>query len=437
MTAAKGIFAPPSYIAFTGGSTELLTTPTMKHTIIIALLLVLAAPVWSQPEITSMDIDERDNTLTLKGVFGETPGSVMVDNETLEIISWSDSLISSKIGESGKGSAGPVRVASDLGTSKASTISLWSLDVDGRSWHYYSCGMVDETDVKWTLSFRAALESVIFNGTKKILSLRNRDGRMTAKHVHIAPIYDDCNPGDRDYTKFDTAWINTSMEMNTDGRWATLYLPDPAVMLPFSFTEPKLTFDSEFVVLDGQNSTDGSSQGGGATLHWKARTEFPVRHVIIKARYPLPVVSPMDSSTLSGAPVYFAWESAEWADHYDLELARDDHFTVDKWRIQLVEPVAEVNLSKSSGRYFWRVRASTDSVDGRWSETRSFTIGSSTVGQHISTRLTSSLVQVYDVLGRLVLQYQGVEEDLRTKHLPSGNYLITSAEHKAQLRFIP
>ncbi len=97
----------------------------MKKYLIIIFLLCAGAS-YAQPVIDSMLIDEMKGELHIYGSFGATLGKVTIDSVNMTLKSWTDSLITTSIPDTGRGSAGPVIVENNIGLrSSQRLISMW------------------------------------------------------------------------------------------------------------------------------------------------------------------------------------------------------------------------------------------------------------------------------------------------------------------------
>jgi hypothetical protein len=109
----------------------------MKCTILIVLTL-LASPLFAQqPSISYLMCDEAKSQLQIHGSFGIDSGSVSIEDTTLGVVSWSDSLIICDLPDSGKGAGGGVEVQTKNGVSNKRMLSIVNIRVL-RDIYYYS-----------------------------------------------------------------------------------------------------------------------------------------------------------------------------------------------------------------------------------------------------------------------------------------------------------
>lgn len=88
----------------------------MKKYIIIVFALCAGASYAQQPRIDSMLIDGMKSELHVYGSFGSNLGKVWVDSVDMAVKNWTDTVISTSIPDTGRGSAGPVLVQNAIGT---------------------------------------------------------------------------------------------------------------------------------------------------------------------------------------------------------------------------------------------------------------------------------------------------------------------------------
>lgn len=148
----------------------------MRNTLIILLALVAGTAFAQAPVIDSMLIDESKGILSVYGDFGAAQGKVSCDSVELPILTWSASLITATIPDTGKGSAGGVVVEASSYISKERKISKWVYytlsEVHSGSGHW----LRDEY-IKYTLGFRYDIESIIlahgFNREISFISMKH------------------------------------------------------------------------------------------------------------------------------------------------------------------------------------------------------------------------------------------------------------------------
>jgi hypothetical protein len=96
----------------------------MKTLILVLAILSSALAAYAQPRIDSMKIVTESSSLEIYGEFAAT-GSVTVEDVSLPVTSWSNSLIVCTIQDTGRGSAGAVIVSSEGQNSEPKNITLW------------------------------------------------------------------------------------------------------------------------------------------------------------------------------------------------------------------------------------------------------------------------------------------------------------------------
>ena len=74
--------------------------------------------------------------MQIRGSFGIDSGSVSIEDTTLGIVSWSDSLIICNLPDSGKGAGGHVIVQTKNGVSNRRVLSIFSMMIDHLFWNF-------------------------------------------------------------------------------------------------------------------------------------------------------------------------------------------------------------------------------------------------------------------------------------------------------------
>src|SRR5579872_5606264 len=128
--------------------------------LLIFFLVLCANPLYAQqPSISYLMCDEAKSQLQIRGSFGVNSGSVTIEDTTLGIVSWSDSLIICSLPDSGKGAGGHVEVKTVKGVSNERALSIFSAKVDYLYWgwsaisppHDWFCA----AGQRWSISWRA------------------------------------------------------------------------------------------------------------------------------------------------------------------------------------------------------------------------------------------------------------------------------------------
>src|ERR1043165_9035787 len=107
----------------------------MRYYIFILSILFCASPLLAQqPTISYLMCDEAKSQLQIRGSFGTDSGSVTIEDTTLGIVSWSDSLIICNLPDSGKGAGGHVIVQTIQGVSNTRVLSIIRANIDHTLW---------------------------------------------------------------------------------------------------------------------------------------------------------------------------------------------------------------------------------------------------------------------------------------------------------------
>jgi hypothetical protein len=127
---------------------------------ILAIILCACPLLAQQPTIFYLMCDEAKSQLQIRGSFGVDSGSVTIEDTTLGIISWSDSLIICSLPDSGKGVGGHVVVKTVKGVSNARALSIIYLEIVYELQQQESNGYwVTIGGLEWHFNFRADITS--------------------------------------------------------------------------------------------------------------------------------------------------------------------------------------------------------------------------------------------------------------------------------------
>ncbi|MFI5264726.1 MAG: hypothetical protein ACHQM6_09445, partial [Candidatus Kapaibacterium sp.] len=102
----------------------------MKYGILSLLFFWTSSLFAQQPSISYLMCDEAKSQLQIHGSFGIDSGSVSIEDTTLGIASWSDSLIICNLPDSGKGAGGHVAVKTKKGVSNTRVLSIFYVTMD-------------------------------------------------------------------------------------------------------------------------------------------------------------------------------------------------------------------------------------------------------------------------------------------------------------------
>src|SRR5437763_7976048 len=130
----------------------------MKYVVSFLVIFVCGVLQAQQPSISYLMCDEAKSQLQIRGAFGTDSGSVTIEDTTLGIVSWSDSLIICNLPDSGKGSGGNVVIENKGGKSNERFLSIIYLEVSAASEIQESNGRLTiNGEWEWHLDWRADL----------------------------------------------------------------------------------------------------------------------------------------------------------------------------------------------------------------------------------------------------------------------------------------
>jgi len=234
----------------------------MRITLFLILALIAGTAFAQAPVIDSMLIDESKGILSVYGSFGTAQGKVWCDNLELPVLTWSDSLVTATILDTGKGSAGEVVVETLDGSSKGVIISKWNAKVEYNAIHSMSQGAEEGTKAYFYLSWRYDIHSVL-KSTSKARKLRFQG--MKISHDYQEYYYIDPD-GHGDASKSRDTGFHYFVMLDTYLHQIDLDLELRAFNFGQSFYTPGYLADSVYNLLRGYK---GSGSGGvGAGTEW-------------------------------------------------------------------------------------------------------------------------------------------------------------------------
>jgi hypothetical protein len=101
----------------------------MKIFLVFLFILICESLRAQAPVIDYLQVDEAKSQLWVVGKFGIDSGSVTIEDTTLGLVSWSDTMIICGLPDSGKGAGGAVRVQTIGGTSAQRLLSVFVLHI--------------------------------------------------------------------------------------------------------------------------------------------------------------------------------------------------------------------------------------------------------------------------------------------------------------------
>jgi glucose/arabinose dehydrogenase len=125
----------------------------------------------------------------------------------------------------------------------------------------------------------------------------------------------------------------------------------------------------------------GTDQDG--ELYALGHQNGEIYRIIIAGAVPLPgtpvLISPDDGATGRPLEFFFAWQAADDAETYRLQIAADQEFEAIEFDIQNITATSlQAGEFEYGTMYHWRVRANNETGAGDWSETWNFTTSTTT-----------------------------------------------------------
>jgi hypothetical protein len=375
-------------------------------------LLFTVVKVFAQtPVIDSLLINESKGVLSVYGKFGVLQGITTCDGVQLPIISWSDSLISATIPDTGIGSHGPVVVDVNGQESDEQMISFW----EGRVYNdYYSSVGTSSLSFGGELLFtlRMDLQSIVKSNSTWVRIFDPM--KSTSYHTYhyyntpyvsgkgsgyrysynsILPLYYDSiyTQGMRSKVLFYPDWTVFNVQVgDIRGVLAKeIYLSDQTPRFVDTTVEAKvenfytyLYLDSLYQILkdsvdDGYNFTD---------IHVRSGVGYHLPQNTIAIKYQPTIIGPLNGSTDQGTnTVVLRWNRIPYTTNYQVQVSLDTFINStysgqtqqSQIFLDTIVTTTEVLLPplEKTTKYFWRVRGIYEDVEGGWSVVPNFTTG--------------------------------------------------------------
>jgi glucose/arabinose dehydrogenase len=154
------------------------------------------------------------------------------------------------------------------------------------------------------------------------------------------------------------------------------------------------------------------------------------------------LIAPEDRATGRSLELFFAWQAADNAETYHLQIAADQDFETVDFDIQNITVTsAQVEEFDYETTYFWRVRAVNETGPGEWSAIRSFTTEDEPLQVPDAPVLVSPENGATDVDADIVLEWEAVDEALwysvQVSEGQDFDVITASADSLILLQFSP
>jgi hypothetical protein len=462
----------------------------MRTTLILLLALVAGTAFAQAPVIDSMLIDESKGILSVYGDFGTTQGKVWCDSVELPVLTWSASLVTATIPDTGKGSAGGVVVENIQDVSQPRQISLW---YGSTSVFQQSRQHLEESSGRG-LRFRVRmdLQSHVADTLFKVRSLAlGRYSQQNGNESWGTPY--DPKIG-YNVSKGCDAWVNINYS-------DTAYISGFKAFVIFDAIKHKLVFYiSNIKGIMGSLSYNDQKEQYHETYEYKVGDYtktikldsfyniIPYEETIdegyyknsysdigdqsfmpyntIARKYDPSIISPKDDRTNLGTDdILLQWDTLKYMDTYHIQLSKDSivngqragqaqqgvAYIVDTIvsSLDFVLPPLEKNT-----KYYWRVCGVNTEGESRWSDVWSFTTGTSTDVKQERAKNTSlacypnpatneltivtdepTLLLLYDVTGKIIKSEHATSNQTKwdVSLLPNGTYILGTSSGEMQV----
>jgi hypothetical protein len=356
----------------------------MIRPLILAIILLLASKASAQPPvIDSMLIDESKGILSVYGSFGSAQGKVWCDSVELSVLSWSDSLVTATIPDTGKGSAGAVELSNSNGTSEKRMLTQWVSHIKFYSRHI-SGPRFDQTDADFYLNWRYDIHSVLKSANK------NRMLAFPGMHTSydfqrsVYSVFDtikSLDSGSHNPLLYTVYFDVKSLQVDADiDVWVSIFWG--------MFAQPGFILDSNLSIA----SFEKKDPGDGTSFYytkWDSSTPIfvPPAKAIALLNDPS-IISPSDNGTDLGTnDILLQWDSLKYMDSYHIQLSKDSlvngqHSGQTRQGFMYIVDTTVSSLDfqlpplEKNTKYFWRVAGVNSEGESRWSEVWNFITGS-------------------------------------------------------------
>jgi hypothetical protein len=432
----------------------------MRNTLILLLFLFAVSAFAQQPVIDSMLIDESKGILSVYGDFGTAQGKVWCDSVELPVLSWSASLITATIPDTGKGSAGGVVVEGIGGGSEARYITLWTSHVEFESGHI-SGPRVDHTKAGYFLYWRYDIHSILKSLNKdRVLSFAlisvSRDSQLSTYYVFdTLKTYDSVSRNpliEQVYFDLTKMEVDVFIDLLVSKFWG-------------SFVQPGFFLDSNLNVV---NFYKGESNSGSSyAMKWgpSSAVSAPPLNAIALQNNPSIIAPKDEQSNLGNDDILLQWDTLKYMDVYHIQLSKDSLINGQhagqaqqafRYIVDTIVSSLDFTLPplEKNTKYYWRVCGMNTEGESRWSDVWSFTTGTSTdVKQERaeSTSLTCypnpamneltivttepTRLLLYDVTGKIIKSEQATSNQTKwdVSLLPNGTYILGTSSGDMQV----
>jgi hypothetical protein len=408
-------------------------------------ILFFAIPASAQPPvIDSMLIDESKGILSIYGQFGAVSGRVFCDSLQLPVITWSDSLITSLIPDSGKGSAGMVAVEAGGILSEQREITLWKVTVLYHAMHIYSNSLYEETAAHFFLQWRLDLRSKLrnrFSGDFFLYGMKSSSSNQSY-----------INQISNQYQNFDTTNFPYLVKLSFDKKLFNFDLRSKIYVQMVGglyFGEPVYMIDSQFMVLPGI-----LSDGNGTYIQWdnSSISFLPPPKSLSLQNNPTLIAPSKNYSNIGPDNVHFVWDTLKLMDEYHLQISLDSTFKTNLCDTTSASHNFTYPKFLKTTKYFWRVCGVNSEGESRWSDVWNFTTGeqaevkaayqeeislscypnpaSKELTIHYTTASNATAkILLYDMNGKLCKKPQYLlpernETRYNVSDLPNGSYIL-------------
>ena len=392
-----------------------------RNTIILLLALFAGTAFAQAPVIDSMLIDESKGILSVYGDFGTAQGKVWCDSVELPVLTWSASLVTATIPDTGKGSAGPVEIEGSNGEVGMKILTSWKFTFGESTIVNHPGGGQTEYSSSSSFFFRFSIECKILN------------------HSFL-----------------------THMYSLTTVDFEKKYILHP----PHRQNTIRIEFDSIFQISPYRYYSWGPNGVHHEEFVYDNMTLFPPRNSIAVLVNSTKLSLP-DNNRVEVDPnnCNLLWTVLKYMDAYHIQLSKDSLINGQRagqaqqgftYVVDTIATSLEFTLPplEKNTKYYWRVCGVNTEGESRWSEVWSFTTGTSTDVKHERAKSVSlacypnpamneltivttepTRLLLYDVTGKIIKSEQATTNQTKwdVSLLPNGTYILGTSRGEMQV----
>ncbi len=422
-----------------------------KYALLILILTSASSLRAQKPVIDSMIVNEDSSQLSIYGSFGNTPGEITVNGDTLKILQWNDTMLIASIPDTGIGSAGPMVVQTQFGISDTNMLSV-IVGTYSSGEEYSDIGVYTSTINTLYFTIRFDLHRILGNqgSSLTLINFEPIRSKTAFRHRYENDIYsgnqsqDTLNSliqelGDSGHSNFDCTFF---IERGKERKWyvsadlggsSTIYGGFTLDSL-FRITPSGVPLPAPPGIFDEPGYSEDTIITGSVLFR-------PVALIALQ-NAPTLIAPILDSNNWEP---HLLWLNMLDIDFFNVEISTDSTFSINLHEFPTSDTSLVPTILTPGLRYFWRVQGKNSEGYSKWSSVWSFGENPSSVkfaGSKggMELHVTESSIQfetedaanltIYNVLGEIVARFRCDGEgalhsiSLSSLELRGSNYFV-------------